>query len=169
MLAYWLISCILLMAAPAAEPKLRLKIGARLNARLVPKTPTNWTTSHVSQFDPCIERSVEGARYRIAYEQKTRRITFLYTQDEAFRTADGLRVGSYIEVTREQIHPYPGWYIFGPATRDGWRPVLGLFFPRIAGPRDGPDVPLNLDMPLPPDDGRPLKMEITGFAKGKSF
>jgi len=81
--------------------------------------------THPAQIDPCVERYFDGVRYTVAFSKETKRITYLCTEDEKFRTADGLRVGSEIAVSEEDVRAWPGWEIHGPTTSDGWRPLIG--------------------------------------------
>ena len=78
-----------------------------------------------AQLDPCFERSFDGVRYTVAYSSKTKQVTYLYTKDEKFRTADGLKVGDEISISEENVRAWPGWEIHGPTTIDGWRPLIG--------------------------------------------
>jgi hypothetical protein len=81
--------------------------------------------THPAQMDPCFERSFNGVRYTVAYSRESKRITYVYTEDEKFKTTDGLRVGDEIPVSAQNVRAWPGWEIHGPTTADGWRPVIG--------------------------------------------
>ena len=97
------------------------------------KVPNEWSKkakvklcmTHPAQIDPCFERFFDGVRYTVAFSRETKRITYLYTEDEKFRTADDLRVGDEIAVSEENVRAWPGWQIHGPTTSDGWRPLIG--------------------------------------------
>jgi hypothetical protein len=81
--------------------------------------------THPAQMDPCFERSFEGVRYTVAYSREMKLITYVYTEDHKFKTADGLKVGDEIAISEQNVRAWPGWEVHGPTTADGWRPLIG--------------------------------------------
>ena len=156
--ALWLA---VLNAVPAAA---QADVGIRLPSATVPKNNTNVCAATLSQTYPCIQNvEIGGVRFTVVgYDLHTRRIRYLNTRDEDFRTADGLHVGGLIDLAENEIFSVPGWLIFGPRTKDGWRPILGSFlngnFIRSA---DGEAVDLTK-----PAAGRSHRFKIVGFDKG---
>ena len=138
-----------------AQSDLKLQIGARLPAKYVPKNLNQYVMTHPSQTRPFIRTSVRKVNYLIAFDAKTFKIRYIQTFDKKFQTVNGLRVGSEIEVTREQLNIYPGWYILGPETPDGWHPILGADLPL-----QGQEKFDNLK------PGQSVKVTIESFSKG---
>jgi hypothetical protein len=93
-----------------------------------PRPLTGLIATSPSQFDPYIRRKIDGIEYLIAYDSKTRKITFIHTIDKNFRTKDGLKLGDCVQYKEDQVHKIRGWYVYGPESDDGWRPVLGVDF-----------------------------------------
>ncbi|MBK8813163.1 MAG: hypothetical protein IPN69_20880 [Acidobacteria bacterium] len=79
----------------------------------------------VDTFDPFIVDWIDDIEYSIAYDEKTREITYINTSDPDFITGNNLKVGSCLRLKREDITIVQGWEIYGPATNDGWYPVIG--------------------------------------------
>lgn len=77
-----------------------------------------------AQVDPCFEHTFAGVRYTVAYNRETQHISYLFTEDDKFKTEDGLKVGDEIAVSRRNC-AWPGWEMPGPTTTDGWRPIVG--------------------------------------------
>jgi hypothetical protein len=114
-----------------------------------------------AQLDPCVERVFDGIKYQIAYSEKTHRVSYLYTADEKFRTADGLKIGDAIPVTRDNVRALPGWQIYAPTTRDGWRPIIGYDLLQIKL-KDG----TVLDLASKEEQIKTAAAVILGFSKG---
>ena len=109
------------------ECKLNLKLGAKIpaNCLALEGEELKLLATHPGQLRPFIERIVRKVKYAIAYDEKTHRIKYIHTVDQAFRTANGLHVGSQIKVTREQVSGgFGGWYTFGGRTSDGWDIII---------------------------------------------
>lgn len=101
------------------------KIGAEMNRKWIQGDGHNLCMTHPAQLDPCVQQLFDGVRYTIGYSKETRRVTYLYTDDKNFRTADGLKVGDSIPISDDSVRALPGWHVEAPITRDGWRPILG--------------------------------------------
>ena len=105
-----------------------LKIGAVVLKEDIDKFSTYSLILHNGELKPSIEKKISGISYRIAYETENNRIVQISTADPNFETSDGVRPGSYIEATREQILVTKNSDILGPKTKDGWETVLGTDF-----------------------------------------
>lgn len=117
-----------------------LKVGARLQSFVLraKSDKRHICMTQPAQMDPCVEARIAGINYTIAYREKTHRITYIFTSDRAFQTADGVRVGEAMDLGEEQILAAPGWEIRGPKTSDGWYPFFGLV--EVTVVRDGKDM-----------------------------
>jgi hypothetical protein len=139
-------------------------VGMQLPSAMVPKNNTNLCAATPSQMYPCLQSAkIGGVLFTVVgYDTHTRRIRYLATQDESFRTADGLRVGGLIDLAENEIFSVAGWHIIGPKTKDGWRPILGSFpVGNVINSADGEVV--DLTKPVP---GRMHRFKIVGFDKG---
>lgn len=117
-----LIVCLVSISSIAvAQSDIKLKIGAKLPRRYVLESEGHLMATHPSQLRPFVEKTIARVKYAIAFDQDNRQIRYIHTVDRAFRTANGLRVGSQIKVTRKQIHSVGGWYTFAGTTPDGWQ------------------------------------------------
>ena len=111
----------------AADCKLNLKIGARIPVNCLPgqDEESQLIATHPSQLRPYIKRTVSGIEYIVAYDEDTRRIKYIQTNDKAFRSTNGLQVGAEIKVSEEQVSGgCCGWYTFGGRTPDGWDIII---------------------------------------------
>jgi hypothetical protein len=123
----FLVCFVALTPVASAQSDINLQINAKLPQRYVPRrikeamvTGPNHTPAR-----PFIRRTVGGIEYYIAFQEKTRKIKYIQTHDKNFQTENGLRAGSEIIVTKDQLTIGPWWwYILAPATPDGWLPVL---------------------------------------------
>lgn len=157
-----LIVTLILLAIPVialSEPP--PSIGAKFNRKWAADREPKLCMTHPAQMDPCVEQVFDGVKYQIAYSNETRRVSYLYTDDENFRTVDGLKVGDLIPVSPQIVHALPGWQIHAQTTRDGWRPIMGY---------DLPQIKLNdgtvLDLANKEDMKRGTAV-ILGFSKGR--
>jgi hypothetical protein len=154
-----LVCLTLALSLSATMPKsdIKLEIGAKLNRKYIPRKISEEILTHPSQTRPFIKRTIDGVEYIIAFDQRTREIRYIHTDDKNFRTKNGLRVGSEISVAKNQIVSYPGWEVRAPITPDGWYPVVGYDLPKIG---------------TSPDDASQksstLTLTIIGFSKGGS-
>jgi hypothetical protein len=85
----------------------------------------SWLQSHNPDFMPIIEATIEGVRYDIAYNSRTNTVVIVITEDENFKTADCLRVGSCVPLTKKQLGSSRGGLTRGPVTSDGWITIVG--------------------------------------------
>jgi hypothetical protein len=111
----------------SAQSDIKLEINAKLPRSYVPRRIKEGlvTGPNSTPARPFIRKTIGGIAYYIAFEEKTRKIKYIQTHDENFRTENDLRPGSVITVTRDQLTIGPWWwYILAPTTPDGWLPVL---------------------------------------------
>jgi hypothetical protein len=141
-------------------------VGAKLSSRLIPKKNHTRCASTPSQTYPCLEdATIGGIRYTtVGYDEHTRRIEYLLTHDQSFRTKNGLRVGSVIELREDDLMLVAGWDIRGRATDDGWRPIFGSILDgHVIRSADGVGVPVDLEKPVA---GRKHRFKILALDKG---
>ena len=115
---------VLLFAGSSALSEQPPNIGSKFKRARKSAEPQLCMTRS-AQLDPCVQRKFDGIKYTIAYSEETHRVTYVYTDDETFRTTDGLKVGDSIPVSKETVAGEPGWQSYAPATPDGWLPVVG--------------------------------------------
>lgn len=154
MKAFVAVTLCLFSLAFVPQEKIKLEVGAKLNRKYIPKKVTDRIFTHPSQLRPFIERTIDGVKYIIAYDEKNREIRYIHTTDKNFRTASGLQVGSEIPLKRDQLQIYPGWEIRAPITSDGWFPVVGF------------DLPTGYDLVNAFKDAETKMVTIVGFSKG---
>src|ERR1700675_1918771 len=99
---------ILLLADCAAVAEQPPNIGSKFKKSWKSAEPQLCMTSS-AQLDPCVQRKVDGITYTIAYREETHRVTYVFTDDENFRTVDGLKIGDSIPVSKETVAGWPGW------------------------------------------------------------
>lgn len=121
----FLVVLFLLFACVSAVSEQPPNIGSKFK-RLWRSKESGLCMTSSAQLDPCVERIFDGIKYSIAYSTDTHRVTYVYTDDDKFRTIDGLKVGDSIPVSRETVVGWPGWQSYAPPTRDGWLPVIGF-------------------------------------------
>ncbi len=162
----WIFLAVALVFVVHQEKKLTLEVGSKLPVREVPKKNRHLFMTHSSQLRPFIEREIDEIKYIIAYDEKTREITYLSTYDKAFKSAQGFRVGDYAEVKGNEVVAYPGWEIRAPGGEDGWQLLIG-FNSEMTVWSDNNEVKLKLaptQYNLPAD--QVLKAKIVAFVKG---
>jgi hypothetical protein len=146
------------------KPDLKLEPGSVLPVKSVPKKNRKMYMTHSAQFRPFIERDVAGIRYVIAYDEQSRVITYISTEDKLFKSADGLRVGGYVEVNNTAVEVYPGWEIRGAEDKEGWQPLIG--FDSKMTVLDGDKETILELKRYRLESEHPLKVKILGFVKG---
>ena len=116
--------------------------------------------THSSQLDPCFKHDFGGIKFTVAFNNHTKKISYIATTDQSFRTSDGLRIGSEVDVTSETVKAFPGWIIFAGPTADGWWPMIG--FADTVKLKDG--AVLRLSNRQGSEKGAAI---VQGFAKGQ--
>lgn len=74
---------------------------------------------------PFIVYEDRGVAYEVAYDEMDRRIRYIRTTDTSFQSSDGFSIGDEMELDVRKIRIEMGWEVYGPLTKDGWRPVFG--------------------------------------------
>lgn len=139
-------------------------VGKRLPSTIVPENNTTECAATPSQTYPCIQNvEIGGVRFStVGYDSHTRRIKYLFTRDDKFKTADGLHVHGLISLAENEIFSVRGWNIIGHRTGDGWRPILGTVLDGdVIQSVDGEVVDLTK-----PVAGKIHRFKIIGFDKG---
>jgi len=153
-----ILSLLLIVAMPsfvATQSDIKLKIGAKLPRKDAPRKYNEMMRTATNQFRPFIKRTIGKIDYTIAYDERTREIKFIYTEDKNFHTVNGLNVGKEIIFTAAGPAYMDDWEILTYETPDGWSPHV-----TFAGSSAGREF-LNKLKP-----GTQLPMNITGFSKG---
>jgi hypothetical protein len=164
-----LLFAVLFLAQAQSAVELRLEIGTMVPKSLIrinPK-PHELIMTAPAQMDRLLEYRAAGVKYILGYDEQSRKISYIYTDDRNFRTSSGLHVGSSIQITREQVRAFPGWLAFGPKTEDGWSPEIG-FDSRL----ELVDIPTNYErLGTKFDDAfaraQSISVIVHGFAKHK--
>ncbi len=159
---------ILLTFSVLQKPEQPPEIGSKLSAKDVPKKNVRHFMTHSAQFRPYIKKQIDDVEYLIAYDEKTREVRYLCTDDPDFKNAKGLKVGDYIEVTGREVVAYSGWEVRGPKDENGWHPLIG-FDSELTVLRGSIDAKLK----LPPSqyqlpDGETENVRIMAFVKGSN-
>jgi|SRR6185437_3767410 hypothetical protein len=140
-------------------------VGARLPTAMIPKNNTNQCAATPSQSYPCIlDVEIGGIRFNtVGYDSRTRRIRYLATGDEKFKTDDDLHVHGMITLFENEIFSLEGRAIVRLKTKDGWRPILegSLLDGYVIRSADG--VAVDLANPMA---GKMHRFKIIGFDKG---
>ena len=141
------------------------EIGEKLRSKDIPESAShNVCMRLAAQVDPCFDTLLGGVKYTIAFGDRDHRVTYIHTSDPKFKAADGQKVGDEIEFPRSQLQVNPYFEIYGPTTRDGWRPIVGLDIgPLEPTEKDGTKIDLRGNT----GKGDPVKTSIGGFSKGK--
>jgi hypothetical protein len=139
-----------------AQSGIRLEINSRLPAKYA-KKPRGLTLTAASQLFPYVEESIKEVEYLIAFDQDTRKIKYIYTDDKDFKSSNGTKVGQEITLKWDDIDVLAYFQLRGPADKDGWQPVVagtsafeGDFLERVR-------------------NAGKLITEIDGFAKGYNY
>ncbi len=139
----------------------QIDLGARLNKDEISGRSLECVATP-SQTYPCEFLTVEGVHVAVGYERDNLRIKYLSIQDKHFKTKDGLQVGASVTVSEDQLVAIPGWKVFGPRAKSGWRPVFGYFGEKVRF-SDGTVVDLAQPRHDPPRAGQ---LEILELEKG---
>jgi len=140
-------------------------VGSRLPTAMIPKNNTTQCAATPSQSYPCIlEVEIRGIRFTtVGYDSRTRRIRYLATQDEKFKTADDLHVHGIVSLFENEIFSLEGQAIVRRKTKDGWRPILegSPLDGNVIRSADGAAVDLANPVAL-----KTHRFKIIGFDKG---
>ena len=139
-----------------AQSDIKLEIGAKLPRKYI-SGKERLTLTAAAQTRPFIEKTIGNVDYIIAFDEKTRKIKYIHTMDEDFRTSSRLKVDDEITFTREELEIFPYWEIRAPATPDGWFPVIASDMPMAGG-----------DFIAKLKKGEKATMTVNGFSKGSN-
>lgn len=121
------IAIVLLVLGGQEKEELKLEIGARVPAgELAEEKGARLYMTSSASLRPFIEREINKVTYVIAYDDKTRKIKYLSTDDPDFKSSQGLKVGDFLEVKGDHVYVMPGWEIRAPGGEDGWEPLIGF-------------------------------------------
>jgi len=137
----------------------QLDLGVRLDKHQVPKDNTTMCVATPSQTYPCAFLIIKGIKFKVGYDEKSRRIRYLSTQDQNFTTPEGVHVGMSMKVREDELIALPGWKIFGSRARSGWRPVFGFLRSGVTF-SDGTFVDLSQARHAPPRAGELIIQEL---------
>ena len=118
--------------------------------------------TYANKYEPFLRKEIDNVEYVIGYNEKSNQITFINTSDLRFRTKKGLKVGSELELTKDQVHKIPEWEIYAPTDEEGWKPVIGY---------DEPEVLINGEIIFPGDPTKgfetsdKIKVKVISFSK----
>ncbi len=111
-----------------------------------------------AHYDPCAQITLSRTRYVIAWDEATRKITYIFTSDPNFLTDSELGVGGTVRVNRGKLISYKNWFLAsdwtdsasgaGEPSTEQWYPVVTL-----------------LDLPSP--DPNVTEGEIAGFVQSR--
>jgi hypothetical protein len=156
------------------EPVVELRVGATLPEKITPKEPKELTILHRRglEMKPLLRKKIKGVKYWIAYDETSHRILQISTYDKNFVTEAGLRVGMFVEVSKEWFRRVAMGIRLGPKTKDGWYTVIGLGAKIITlrGSKkvmlkDGVDIPDDLEGARIFADGQTIMAEVVGFTR----
>ena len=157
-----LVMILILPVAPIQNSAGLLQLGSKLKKKDIPTKSSDLYMTHPSQLRPYVKRIIDGVEYVIAYARKNREIRYVTTRDKNFKTMSGLKVGAYLETSREGIVSYPGWEIRAPITSDGWYPVVGFNGDVTVVKDSGGQLIKCEDM----EAGQKMKLRVIGFSRG---
>jgi hypothetical protein len=108
---------LLLSASPArAQLKALPQLGTPVPAQFIAadKKEKRCRTSD-DRYDPCTEIEIRDVRYTIAWDQQSKDVTYLFTDDHHVVTDNGLAVGNSLRVAdgthSDTTVPYMKWMI----------------------------------------------------------
>jgi hypothetical protein len=158
--------CFLLIIPAQKQKPVQLELGAEVKPELIQeKKIIELYMTHPGQLRPFIIQEIDGVSYVIAYDKESRKVKYITTDDKDFATDEGLQIGNFIELTKNEIIAYPGWEIRGPANKDGWHPVVG-FLRKVTIMKEAKEAMIDMEQiwKLNPTDR--FQVKIVGFSKG---
>jgi hypothetical protein len=158
--------CFLLIMPAQKQKPAQLELGAEVKQEFIQEKKTKELyMTHPSQLRPFIRQEIDGVGYVIAYDEESRKVKYITTNDKDFTTDEGLRVGNFIELTKDEIIAYPGWEIRGPANKDGWHPVVG-FLDKVTIMKEAKRVTTDIEQIWKLDPSDRFQVMVIGFSKG---
>ena len=101
------------------------EIGNVIDKKYISDSSNNFILTHPSQIRPYIEITIDSIDYVVAYDDKTFKIKYIFTEDKNFATSEGLKVGSEISLRKEDVIIYPGWNVYSKSSDNLWNPIVG--------------------------------------------
>jgi hypothetical protein len=151
-----LIATMFVLSATQGWAAPKLEIGAKLADSVWRGTRTERCITRPSVVETCIDIAQDGIRYTVAFDAK-HVITYIHTEDPAFTSAEGLKVGGFLNVKGEELRAFPGWEVRSPARTDGWSPVVG--YDQLV------ELPGGLKLLYSSNDEKQRTVVIAGFSK----
>lgn len=142
--------------AVGAQNDIKLEINSKLAVKYA-KNPKGRTFTAASQTFPYIEVTIKEVDYLIAFDEASRKIKYIYTDDEDFKSSNGLEVDQEVTFKWDEIEVLGYFQLRGPEDKDGWQPVIGG-----ASAFEG-------DFLERVEKAGQLTTEIDGFAKGYNY
>jgi len=93
-------ACVLLMPPAPAHAQLKNlpQLGSPLPSDLATADKPKFCRTGGDHLDPCSEVEIGGVRYTIAWDEQSKAVTYLYTDDHHIVTDNGLAVGNDLRV-----------------------------------------------------------------------
>ena len=107
-----------------AQRDIKLEVDFKLSAKYT-KKPQGLALTAAAQMFPFINVTIKKIDYLIAFDQDSRKIKYIYTDDEDFKDAAGLKVGQEITIEWEDLDILGYFQLRGPADKSGWQPIVG--------------------------------------------
>lgn len=142
--------------AVRAQNEIKLEINSKLPAKYA-KESKGLTFTAASQMFPFVEITIREVDYVIAFDRESRKIKYIFTDDEDFQSDNGLRVDQEITFKWAEIDVLGYFQLRGPKDKNGWQPVIGG-----SSAFDG-------DFLERVEKAGQLTTEIDGFAKGYNY
>lgn len=143
-------------AGVAAQKDIKLEVNSTLPDRYA-KLSKGMTATAASQVFPFVELTIKKIDYTIAFDGKTKKIKYIFTNDDNFIDGNGRRVDEEITVEWEDIEVLPYFQLRTKPDRNGWQAVIGNSFS------------FNGDFLERTEKAGKLATEIEGFAKGYNY
>jgi len=106
------------------QTDIRLEINSKLPAKYANKS-LGLTQTAASQLFPFVEVTIKNVEYMIAFDKTSRKIKYIYTDDNDFKNADGLKVDQEITIKWVDLDILGYFQLRGIADKNGWQPVVG--------------------------------------------
>jgi len=110
------------------QSTIELEIGGIIDKKFLSDTSSNFILTSPSQFRPYFVISIDSVDYIIAYDKMTLEIKYIITNDKDFKTTQGLKIGSEISLSSDEVLIYPGWNVYSKISDDDWDPIVGYNF-----------------------------------------
>lgn len=140
----------------SAQNEVRLKINSKLPSKYA-KHSKGLAATAAAQMFPFVELTIRNVKYQIAFDDDDRKIKYIFTMDDDFVDANGLKVNQEITVKYEEIEVLDYFQLRLKPDKNGWQVVLGGGFV------------LDRDRITRIEKAGQFTTEIAGFAKGYNY